>query len=166
MTLHWKIVVLAITKFRYNYRLVNFETNTMKPACPPAPPNKKEYITDIGKILVQEHGKKKYYKPEEVKKASKDSKYYNQYGIDWHCWAMCTFSSHSDFDTYHEAAGEVCDYVAMKSEMLGGLAESTTADWLTIPDLDIDASWLDFGETFGGILEGIGEIIGGIFDGF
>lgn len=41
----------------------------MELKCPPAPPNKKDYITDIGKILVKEHGKKKYYKPEEVKKA-------------------------------------------------------------------------------------------------
>ena len=78
---------------------------------------------------------------------------------------MCTFSSHSDFDAYHELTGEVCDYVGMKTEMLSGLAMSSSSEWLTIPDLDIDASWLDFGETFGGILEGIGEFISGIFDG-
>jgi hypothetical protein len=133
----------------------------MELKCPPAPPNKKEYITNIGKILVKENGKKKYYKPEEVKKASKRSKYYDSSGIDWHCWAMCTFSSHSDFDIYHETTGEACDYIAMKTEMLKGLTSSASVDWLTIPDMDIDASWLDFGE----ILEGIGEFIGGIFDG-
>jgi hypothetical protein len=38
--------------------------------CPPAPINKKEYLTDIGKILVKDYGKKKYYKPDEVKKSS------------------------------------------------------------------------------------------------
>lgn len=137
----------------------------MELKCPPAPPNKKEYIRDIGKILVEEHGKKKYYKPEEIKKASKKSKYYDESGIDWHCWAMCIFSSHSDFDVYHKLTGEVCDYVRMKTEMLSGLATSTSADWLTIPDLDIDASWLDFGDIFGGIFDGIGEFISGIFDG-
>lgn len=137
----------------------------MELKCPSAPPNKKEYITDIGKILVKEHGKKKYYKPEEVKKASKKSKHYNSTGIDWHCWAMCTFSSHTDFDTYHEKTGEVCDYVTMKTEMLGGLSTSVSDDWQTIPDLDIDASWLDFGDIFGGIVEGIGDFIGGIFEG-
>ena len=137
----------------------------MELKCPPAPPNKKEYITEIGKILVEEHGKKKFYKPEEVKKASKKSKHYDVSGIDWHCWAMCTFSSHSDFDAYHELTGEVCDYIGMKTEMLSGLATSASADWLTIPDLDIDASWLDFGDIFNGVLEGIGEFIGGIFDG-
>ena len=42
----------------------------MNTQCPTAPPNKKEYITDIGKLLVAEHGKKKYYKPEEVKKVA------------------------------------------------------------------------------------------------
>jgi len=135
--------------------------------CPPAPPNKKAYIADVGKILVQEYGKKKYYKPVEVKKASKKSKHYTALvAIDWHCWAMCTFSSHTDFDAYHKLTGEVCDYVAMKKEMLGGLSVHTSADWLSIPDLDMDASWLDFGDFFDGFLEGIGEFIGGILDGF
>ena len=78
---------------------------------------------------------------------------------------MCTFSSHSDFDAYHKMTGELCDYGAMKTEMLSGLATETSVDWLTLPDLDIDASWLDFGDVFEGILEGIGEFISAIFDG-
>ena len=137
----------------------------MSAKCPPAPPNKKEYISEIGKILIEEHDKKKYYKPEEVKKASQKSKYNLLDGIDWHCWAMCTFCSHTDFDAYHQLTGELCDYGAMKIETLSGLAITTSADWLSIPDLDIDASWLDFGDVFDGLLEGIGEFISGIFDG-
>ena len=75
-----------------------------------------------------------------------------------HCWAMYIFSSHSDFDSYHQATREVCDYVAMKTEMLDGLTTSAAnVDWLEIPNLDIDASWLDLGDIFGGILEGIGD---------
>ncbi len=112
--------------------------------------------------LVEENGKKKYYKPEEVKKAHGKSKWYD--GLDFSCWAMCTFSSHADFESYHESTGEVCDYTEMKSEMLSGLSVSTTVDWTEIPDIDIDASWLDFEDVFGGILEGIGDFIGAIFD--
>ena len=134
----------------------------MKNSCAPSPANKKEYISDIGKILVEENGKKKYYKPEEVKNAHRKSKWYD--GLDFSCWAMSTFSSHSDFDSYHESTGEVCDYTEMKSEMLSGLSISSTADWTEIADLNIDASWLDFGDVFGGILEGIGGFIGAIFD--
>jgi hypothetical protein len=130
--------------------------------CAPTPTNKKEYISDIGKILVEENGKKKYYKPEEVKKAHKKSKWHD--GNNFSCWGMSTFSSHSDFDNYHEETGEVCDYVEMKTEMLSGLSVSSTADWTEIPDIDIDASWLDFGDVFDGLLEGVGEFIGGIFD--
>ncbi|MFK7901121.1 MAG: hypothetical protein AB8B61_10240 [Cyclobacteriaceae bacterium] len=139
--------------------------------CPPAPKNKKEYISEIGKILVKEHGKKKYYNPEEVKKASKQYNFNSLDVIDlvatgWHCWSMATFSSHADFDAYHEATGEVCDYVSMKTEMLSSLATSTSSlDWLSVPDLDIDASWLDFGDVFGSVLEGIGEFVCGILDG-
>ncbi len=135
----------------------------MGTTCAPAPTNKKEYITDIGKILVTENGKKKYYKPEEVKKAHQKSKWYDV--LDFSCWAMCTFSSHSDFDRYHEETGEICDYAEMKTEMLSGFSASADTDWLSLPDIDIDASWLDFGNMFDGIFEGIGEFIGGIFDG-
>ncbi len=127
-------------------------------SCTPAPTNKKEYISDIGKVLVEDNGKKKYYTTEEVKKAHENSKWYDV--VDFSCWAMSTFSSHSDFDRYHTETGEICDYVEMKTEMLKGLSASSAADWTEIPDLDIDASWLDFGDVF----EGIGEFIGGILD--
>lgn len=128
--------------------------------CTPAPTNKKEYITEIGKILVADYGKLKYYKPEQVKKAHEKSKWYS--GLDFSCWGMSTFSSHSDFDNYHRQTGEICDYVSMKTEMLQGLSLSSS----NLIDLtDIDVSWLDFGEAFGGILEGIGELIAGIFEG-
>lgn len=59
---------------------------------------------------------------------------------------------------------EVCDYGEIKDEMLSGLALTTNANWSDIPDLDLDASWLDFGDVFEVAFEGIGAIIGGIFD--
>ena len=133
--------------------------------CPAAPANKKEYISDVGRILVNNYGQKKFYKPEEVKKASSKSKHYKTNGIDWHCWAMCTFSSHADFDAFHKITGELCDYVEMKTVMLNGLSTSTITDWTEIPDVDIDASWLDFGDVFEGMLTGIGDFVSGIFDG-
>ncbi len=131
----------------------------MRTPCTPSPKNKKEYVTDIGKILVKENGKKKYYEPEEVKTAHRKSKWYDV--MDFSCWGMSTFSSHSDFDEYHEKMGETCDYVEMKTEMLSELSVSSNEDWTSIPNLDLDASWLDLGDVF----DGIGEFIGGIFDG-
>ncbi len=134
--------------------------------CPPSPTDKKKYISDLGKILVEEHGKKKYYLPEDVKKAHKKSTWNDTIDfIDFSCWAMSTFSSHEEFDNYHAANGEACDYVAMKTEMLSGLSTTAPADWTTIPNLDLDASWLDFGDTFEGIFEGIGDFVFAIFDG-
>ena len=135
----------------------------MSTACVPAPTNKKEYINDIGRILVKEYGKKKFYKPKEVKEAHRKSKWYDY--LDFSCWGMSTFSSHTDFDKYHQESGEVCDYIEMKAEMLNGLSVSSTSNWLEVPDLDLDASWLDFGDIFDSVLEGIGEFISGIFDG-
>jgi len=135
----------------------------MSTPCTPAPVSKKAYITDIGRILVKDYGKKKYYQPEEVKKAHRKSKWYD--GADFSCWAMCTFSSHADFDSYHQQTGDVCDYTEMKTEMLHGLALTTGSDIFASSGFDIDASWLDFGDVFENIIDGIGEFIAGIDDG-
>ncbi len=78
---------------------------------------------------------------------------------------MSIFSGHTDFDNYHQKSGEIYDYVQMKTEMLNGLSISSTANWTEISDIDIDASWLDLGDIFDGLLEGIGDFISGIFDG-
>ena len=78
---------------------------------------------------------------------------------------MSTYSSHSDFDRYHDQTGEVCNYAEMKTEMLQGLSMNDGSNWIDISSFDIDTSWLDFGEVFGAILEGIGDIVSGIFDG-
>lgn len=126
----------------------------MKFTCPPAPPDKRKYISDIGKILVADHGKKKYYKPKEVKKAHEKSQWS---AFDFYCWGMSTYSSHGDFDEYHQETGEACDYTTMKAEMLEGISLSDSTHLTDLPDLDLDASWLDMGETLGGVLEGIGE---------
>ena len=78
---------------------------------------------------------------------------------------MSIFSGHTDFDNYQQKSGEIYDYVQMKTEMLNGLSISSTANWTEISDIDIDASWLDLGDIFDGLLEGIGDFISGIFDG-
>lgn len=135
----------------------------MNNTCPAAPSNKKEYIQSLGKILVQDYGKKKYYKPREVKKANEKTK--NRYHLDFSCWGMSTFSSHEDFDKYHEETGEICDYTAMKTEMLAGFSTEGSDAWIDFSSVDIDMSWLDFGDAFDGILDGIGELFSGILDG-
>ena len=130
--------------------------------CAPAPHDKRKYISDLGKILVKDYGKKNYYKPEEVKKAHQKSAW--SY-LDFSCWGMSTFSSHSDFDAYHEQTGEVCDYTAMKTEMLEGISITDSVNLTDMPDVDLDASWLDLGGILEGVLEGIGEFFGAILEG-
>src|SRR5688572_24731232 len=129
-------------------------------SCPPAPVDKREYIADLGKILVKDFGKKKYYKPQEVKKAHKKSQWSD--GLDFTCWGISTFSSHADFDKYHQQTGEVCDYSAMKAEMLEGISLTDSVHIVDFPEADLDASWLDLGNVFAGILEGIGEFFSAI----
>jgi len=139
----------------------------MSKTCPEAPTNKREYIEDVGKILIEDFGKKPFYKPEEVRQANRKTKWYD---FDWGCWAMSVYSTHEDYDQYHAQAGELCDYAEMKTEMLSGMVSSDSSGWfdtsgLDLSSFDIDASWLDFGDVFESIFEGIGDIVGGILDG-
>jgi hypothetical protein len=115
-------------------------------ACHMKPADKKVFIGAVGKELVRTNGKKKYYKPTEVRTAADSC----GYPIDIHCWAYCFFSTPSDFAALHDAAGEVCDYVAMKTEILADLASGSAFSLL-----DIDLSWLDWPDIdFSSIFDG------------
>jgi len=105
------------------------------PACHLEPEDKKALIDKVGHELVQKHGKRKYYEPSLVRRAAETV----GYGIDVQCWAYCIFTSAEDFKALHDAAGEACDYVSMKAEVLTDLAGGGTFDWI-----DIDLSWLEW----------------------
>lgn len=104
-------------------------------ACTLAPEDKKAYISAVGKTLLQRHGKRKFYSPTQVRQASQSSKF----DIDWHCWAVCVFSAADDFNAYHQALGEDCDYLAMRAEMACALTAEADISWL-----DEALSWLDW----------------------
>jgi hypothetical protein len=104
-------------------------------ACHIEPGDKKKLIGVVGESLVRNHGKKKYYRPAEVRRAAES----RGYPVDVHCWAYCVFTTPEDFKTIHDAAGEVCDYAAMKASVLADLTPGGTFSWL-----DVDLSWLEW----------------------
>lgn len=104
-------------------------------SCALSPTDKKAYAKDVGQILVHKYGKQKFYTPRQVKQASSQSRY----TVDWHCWAMCLYSSPADFNDYHAATGENCDYAAMKAEMATALTDGASESWF-----DFDLSWLEW----------------------
>ncbi len=104
-------------------------------ACHIKPEDKKAFISAVGEELVKRHGKQKYYKPSEIRSAADKL----GYAVDIHCWAYCIYSTPIDFATIHDAAGEVCDYGAMRAEVLTDLATDGIFAW---PDIDL--SWLDW----------------------
>ncbi len=95
------------------------------------------------------HGKQNYYKPADIRRAAER----RGYPIDIHCWAYCIFSTPEDFGALHAAAGEICDYAAMKTEILTDLASNAPfslfdvdLSWLEWPDIDLSGifEWFDF----------------------
>ncbi len=57
------------------------------------------------------------------------------------CWAYASYVPHSSFTAIHETAGEIGDYVTMRTAMIEavGLAEPSAR-------FDVDISWLDWPE--------------------
>jgi hypothetical protein len=118
------------------------------PACHLEPKDKKAFIGAVGEELVRRHGKQKYYKPSQIRVAAES----RGFPVDIHCWAYSVFSTVDDFKGVHEAAGEVCDYVAMRAEVLSDLAVDGAfsgidldLSWLEWPDIDLSSlfDWFD-----------------------
>jgi hypothetical protein len=112
------------------------------------PADKKVFIGKVGEKLVATHGKRKYYAPRDIRRAADSC----GYPVDIHCWAYCFYSAPEEFAALHEAAGEACDYVAMKTAMLADLADGGTfalpdinLSWLEWPDIDLSSlfDWFD-----------------------
>lgn len=103
--------------------------------CAISPVDKKAQAKRVGDDLVRHYGKRKFYTVEQVREANRRK----AIGIDVACWSHAMFNSHSDFDRLHEAAGDACDYVAMKSQMLRAVATAESGTWF-----DWDLSWLEF----------------------
>jgi len=118
------------------------------PACELRPSDKKAFIGAVGEELVKRHGKKKYYKTDDIGRAATA----RGYSLDIHCWAYCVFSSPEAFKALHDATGEVCDYVKMKAEVLTDLAgggfqwPDIDLSWLEWPDIDLSGifDWFDW----------------------
>ena len=117
--------------------------------CHLAPKDKKALVGAVGEDLVRHHGKRKYYKPEQVRQSAERC----GYGVDLHCWAYCIFTTPQDFNALHDAAGAACDYAAMKASVLADLASGGTfsildldLSWLEWPDIDLSSlfEWFDF----------------------
>ena len=114
------------------------------PVCALSPGDKKQFGVALGSELARAHGKRRYYSAQQVR----DSAQRLGYATDWHCWGMSMYLSPSDFYAFHSALGEVCDYVAMRSEMAAAIAGDAASSWFSV-----DLSWLewpdiDFGDLF------------------
>lgn len=101
--------------------------------------DKRTLARNVGKHLRARYGKRTHYSPTLVKVTMRRLNYPD----GWDCWALSLFTSHDDFDAYHTALGEVCDYAAMNGSMLsavdsGSLLEFVSGDWSAtdlVPDV-------------------------------
>jgi hypothetical protein len=75
----------------------------------------KAYIRDLGPALQKKYGRKPHYTPEQVRETA----LVGALSIDYMCWAYLLYCSQPVFHSIHSAAGEVCDYSAMREVVAG-----------------------------------------------
>jgi hypothetical protein len=100
--------------------------------CAIPPKDKRLLARHVGKRLVSLYGKRQSYSPKIVKAAMRRCEFPDV----WDCWALSLFSSASDFDSYHSAVGEACDYAAMHADMLSAVQVDAAFDFSSLDWLD------------------------------
>jgi hypothetical protein len=100
----------------------------------------RRYAKSLGPELRKRYGRAQYYTPAQVKRVAEE----RRYNMDLLCYALCMYCGRTEFDTYHRATGEPCDYDAMRGEVaerfFGGDASFTALDVV-----DASSSWSDSG---------------------
>ena len=111
----------------------------MDASCMIEPKDKKALGKRVGADLCKRYGQQRYYTVRQVQSSLQrtDSR------LDWDCWAFALYTSPSDFDSYHASTGEICDYAALKAEMVAALTDGAAASrfnddlsWLELRDFD------------------------------
>ena len=109
---------------------------TQPAPCAISPADKKLQSKIVGDDLVRHYGKRKFYSVQQVRSANERC----NIPLDFACWSHALYGTHFDFDRIHAGAGQACDYLAMKRDMLESVAIPDSG-WF---DFDFDLSWLDF----------------------
>jgi hypothetical protein len=91
----------------------------------------KTYVNTLGPKLRETYGKRPHYEPEQVRTTVVAS----GMNIDYLCWAFVIYCAAPDFERIHAAAGEACDYTAMR-EVVGGAFFGGHADFVTSDVID------------------------------
>ena len=103
--------------------------------CERAPADKKTFGREVGRDLVGRFGAKPAYTVGEIKTVLVQ----RRTPIDWECWAYALYATAEAFAEHHAQRGEVCDYAAMKAEMVSAMTDGASASWFSV-----DLSWLDW----------------------
>ena len=99
-------------------------SQTLPTPCAIPPADKQRQAKLVGDDLIRHHGKRKFYSVQQVRAANERC----GIDIDFWCWSHAMYGTHYDFDRLHVGAGEACDYLAMKAEMLGSVSTEASKD--------------------------------------
>jgi uncharacterized protein DUF6559 len=118
------------------------------------------YRTRLFQHLRLTYGRRLYYSTEEVK----TSIGYLRIPDEFSCFALGMFCDQPTFDAYHAAAGESCDYGAMRAEVFAHVAGVVSYGDFIDAGCTPDGSHVDMGGHHGHHDIG-GHHDGGVFDG-
>lgn len=68
--------------------------------------DREKQIGQVGSDLVRNYGKKVYYSVQEVKSANRRQ----DVRVEHVCWSHAAFNTKAEFDAFHRAIGQSCDF--------------------------------------------------------
>jgi uncharacterized membrane protein YgcG len=83
----------------------------------------RSYVRKLGPALQRRYGRKRYYTPEEVRRAARDT----GVNTDYLFYGYSLYCSRGAFDEHHRETGEHCDYDAMRAEVGAAHFEDSTS---------------------------------------
>lgn len=121
-----------------------------------------KYLQSIGKILVRDNGKQKYYSNEQVRKShaeiDKNTAFNTlELGAELLELSCSLFSTKDEFIKNFDL--DLSDYFTLKAKAVKELSNSSSYNWESFTEFDLDISWLEVGDLF----ESIGAFINEIF---
>jgi hypothetical protein len=106
----------------------------------------RRYVKGLGPELRRRYGRAKRYTAAQVKRTIEQ----RGYSTEWSCYALCMYCGRREFEAYHRAAGESCDYNAMRGDVAARFLEGARSfDAADVIDWGIGWSGGDGGSDAG-----------------
>jgi hypothetical protein len=127
---------------------------------PPSARDRERLCLALQPALEQRHGKKRFYRTQQVLDAMHDL----SMPLDWGCWGLARFTSPRDFAVHHAATGETCDWAGMHQLMTDATSSDAWSLGNLVPDVSGVGDLLPDMPSVGDAVSSVSNALSGVGD--